>query len=147
MYSPRWQSPEYLEGKEYATATDVFSFGVVLWEVVTLQTPWESELHQYENKGLKVLEPVFIHEEVVTKNKRLAFPEPATLEPALPELAQLVALCERCWHKDPRSRPRMTELQRRGGLQGRVRRAQLIRLVFLLQPLQWRQLVRLSRQQ
>lgn len=37
MYSPRWQSPEYLEGKEYATATDVFSFGVVLWEVSALQ--------------------------------------------------------------------------------------------------------------
>ncbi|KAG2447465.1 hypothetical protein HYH02_007786 [Chlamydomonas schloesseri] len=108
MYSPRWQSPEYLEGKEYATATDVFSFGVVLWEVVTLQTPWENELHQYENKGLKVLEPVFIHEEVVTKNKRLTFP--TELEPELPELPQLVALCEGCWHKDPRSRPRMTEV-------------------------------------
>jgi serine/threonine protein kinase len=38
--SPGWQSPEMLAGQPYGKAADVFSFGVVLWEVLTLKEPW-----------------------------------------------------------------------------------------------------------
>lgn len=38
--SPGWQSPEMLSGQPYGKAADVFSFGVVLWEVITLKEPW-----------------------------------------------------------------------------------------------------------
>ncbi len=33
LNSPGWQSPEYLAGEEYGKGTDVFSFGVCIWEV------------------------------------------------------------------------------------------------------------------
>jgi serine/threonine-protein kinase CTR1 len=38
--SPGWSSPEMLSGKPYAQEADVFSFGVILWECVTLDKPW-----------------------------------------------------------------------------------------------------------
>jgi serine/threonine protein kinase len=38
--SPAWQSPELLAGQPYGKAADVFSFGVVLWEIMTLKEPW-----------------------------------------------------------------------------------------------------------
>ncbi|GAB4815428.1 hypothetical protein N2152v2_002474, partial [Parachlorella kessleri] len=38
--NPRWLAPEVLTGKGATFASDVFSFGVVLWELLTLQLPW-----------------------------------------------------------------------------------------------------------
>ena len=38
--SPRWMSPEYLRGEPTTGAMDTYSFGVVLWELLTLQVPW-----------------------------------------------------------------------------------------------------------
>ncbi len=35
--SAKWQSPELLSGERYGMPNDVFSFGVVLWEVGALQ--------------------------------------------------------------------------------------------------------------
>lgn len=39
--SPKWQSPEVLKGGCYSHATDTFSLGVILWEIVTLEQPWK----------------------------------------------------------------------------------------------------------
>ncbi len=35
--SPAWASPEMLSGGHYGYPHDVFSFGVILWEIITLQ--------------------------------------------------------------------------------------------------------------
>lgn len=37
--SPEWAAPERLAGEAYSFSADVFSFGVVLWELVTLREP------------------------------------------------------------------------------------------------------------
>mmetsp|Transcript_2005 Transcript_2005/g.2828 ORF Transcript_2005/g.2828 Transcript_2005/m.2828 type:complete len:215 (+) Transcript_2005:3-647(+) len=41
--SPRWMAPEVLAGETYSKSADVFSFGVVLWELLTLMVPWEDK--------------------------------------------------------------------------------------------------------
>ena len=37
----RWLAPEVLAGKSYDCASDVYSFGMILWEMLTWQVPWE----------------------------------------------------------------------------------------------------------
>jgi serine/threonine protein kinase len=38
--NPRWLAPEVLEGRRPTAASDVFSFAVVLWEMLTWELPW-----------------------------------------------------------------------------------------------------------
>ncbi len=40
--SPAWSSPEHLlQESTYSNESDVYSLGVVLWELLTLRQPWE----------------------------------------------------------------------------------------------------------
>eukprot|EP01064_Diplonema_japonicum_P037840 TRINITY_DN899_c1_g1_i1.p1 TRINITY_DN899_c1_g1~~TRINITY_DN899_c1_g1_i1.p1 ORF type:complete len:519 (+),score=111.11 TRINITY_DN899_c1_g1_i1:1036-2592(+) len=41
--SPSWMAPEVLRGESFARASDVYSFSVVLWEILTRQTPWPNQ--------------------------------------------------------------------------------------------------------
>lgn len=38
-----WTSPEVLLGKEATTASDVYAFGIILWQLITRLTPYEEE--------------------------------------------------------------------------------------------------------
>jgi serine/threonine protein kinase len=40
--TPAWMAPEVLRGDEYTLLADVYSFGVILWEVVCRRAPFES---------------------------------------------------------------------------------------------------------
>ncbi len=41
--NPRWLAPELLKGSPATLASDVFAFGVVMWEVLTWDIPWQTE--------------------------------------------------------------------------------------------------------
>jgi serine/threonine protein kinase len=41
--NPRWMAPEVLDGQQATPAADVFAFGVVMWEVLTWDIPWQTE--------------------------------------------------------------------------------------------------------
>ena len=56
-----WAAPEYLTVKrknERNEKGDVFSFGVIVWELVTLQTPWKAGNHTIEDIKEYVIEGV-----------------------------------------------------------------------------------------
>ena len=38
--NPRWLAPELMRGERATLSSDVYAFGVVLWEVMTWQLPW-----------------------------------------------------------------------------------------------------------
>lgn len=38
--NPRWLAPELFNGESATRACDVFSFGVVLWELIAWDVPW-----------------------------------------------------------------------------------------------------------
>ena len=42
--TPEWMAPEMLRAENYDERADTYSFGVVLWELITARTPW-AELH------------------------------------------------------------------------------------------------------
>ena len=37
----RWMAPEVIEHKPYGEKADVFSFGILLWELLTGRVPYE----------------------------------------------------------------------------------------------------------
>ena len=39
--NPRWLAPEVITRQEYSKAADVFSFGIILWELLVWRLPWE----------------------------------------------------------------------------------------------------------
>uniref|UniRef100_A0A182NJ04 Protein kinase domain-containing protein n=1 Tax=Anopheles dirus TaxID=7168 RepID=A0A182NJ04_9DIPT len=85
----RWMAPEALQYHIFSRETDVWAFGIVLWEIATLGcTPY----------------PNLSGREVVRSVPNGARPEvPADCRPELYELMQ------RTWRKDPRQRPTFSE--------------------------------------
>ncbi|XP_023766449.1 serine/threonine-protein kinase STY46 isoform X1 [Lactuca sativa] len=86
----RWMAPEVIEHKPYDLKADVFSFGVVLWELLTGKLPYE------------FLTPVQAAIGVVQKGLRPTIPKNTQ-----PKLAELLG---KCWQKDPALRPDFTEI-------------------------------------
>lgn len=39
--TPAWMAPEVLRGDPYGLEADVFSFGVIVWELISRSQPWE----------------------------------------------------------------------------------------------------------
>ncbi len=39
--TPLWMAPEIIAGKKYGPSADVYSFGIVMWEIAAQAVPWE----------------------------------------------------------------------------------------------------------
>jgi hypothetical protein len=97
---PLWMAPEVLRGEPATCASDVYAYGVLLYETWTRKEP-------YEGEDL---------EQVV---RDVARPPPGALRviwkrPILPEghavPSAIVDLMEVCWHQDPLERPSFDDI-------------------------------------
>lgn len=39
--TPEWMAPEVIRNEPFSQKCDIFSFGVIMWELCTLTKPWE----------------------------------------------------------------------------------------------------------
>ena len=49
--TPHWMAPEIMKGNVYQEASDIFSYGMILWEIVTFEIPYYG-LSQYQILGI-----------------------------------------------------------------------------------------------
>lgn len=80
-----WMAPEVMAGGDYDERADLYSFGIILWELLTLKVPFA------ELRGMQVALAV------LNRSERPPMPESAPKE--------FADLIERCWSKDPAARP------------------------------------------
>eukprot|EP00955_Chlamydomonas_euryale_P085422 364098-Chlamydomonas_euryale.AAC.7 len=86
----RWMAPEVIEHKPYNEKADVFSFGIVVWELLTCRVPYSE------------MTPLQAAVGVVQKGLRPSVPSGTP-----PSLAMLM---EACWGHDPARRPSFRDL-------------------------------------
>ncbi|KAI9191595.1 hypothetical protein LWI28_010557 [Acer negundo] len=91
--TPEWMAPEVLRNEPANEKCDVYSFGVILWELATLRIPW---------KGLN---PMQVVGAVGFQNRRLEIPE--DIDPAIAQI-----ICD-CWQTEPHLRPSFAQLMSR----------------------------------
>eukprot|EP00798_Chlamydomonas_sp_ICE-L_P017435 gene17435-23739_t len=92
-----YMAPECFDQKlgGVSTKCDIFSFGVILWELVTQQRPW-SNLNEFQ----------MIYQ-VTVESARLTIPEDNPRCP--PPMQRLIASC---WNEAPKDRPTAWEIQK-----------------------------------
>lgn len=84
--TPMWMAPEVIMGEQYTEKADVYSFGIIMWEILMRKEPYTDK------------ETMQIVVEVVNNGLR------PTVDNEL-KTNMLYPLMTDCWHQDPKQRP------------------------------------------
>lgn len=97
-FNPFWSSPEILQRSTYDLSTDIYSLGIVLWELLQQGRPFEEHRHKFPGPE------IILTGAIASQNLRPTFP------PSTPDA--LKTLISQCWHADPSQRPLASDVVR-----------------------------------
>ena len=83
-----WMAPEVIKCQEYTTKADVYSYGIIIWEICTREMPYD----YYDKESILI--------KVCVKNMR---PDLKKIPNDTPD--KLKELMIKCWDQDPNKRP------------------------------------------
>ena len=83
----QWEAPEVISNQMYTEKCDVYSYGILLWEILTGEVPF---------RGLTQMQ---VASDVVGNSHRPVIPNVAP-----PKITKMIKLC---WEQDPNRRPSM----------------------------------------
>lgn len=90
--SPFWMAPELFNGEQYTNAVDVYAYGVLLYQLLTLKIPFDGKITTIA-LGKKIC-----------SGERPEIPD--TCPPFYAEIIQ------KCWEQDPQDRPTFEQIYR-----------------------------------
>ncbi|NWS78921.1 NTRK1 factor, partial [Crotophaga sulcirostris] len=90
MLPIRWMPPESILYRKFTTESDIWSFGVVLWEIFTYgKQPW------YQLSNTEAIE-------CITQGRELERPRTCP--------AEVYAIMQSCWQREPQQRQPIKEI-------------------------------------
>ncbi|XP_076235317.1 mitogen-activated protein kinase kinase kinase 7 [Calliopsis andreniformis] len=89
--SAAWMAPEVFEGSKYTEKCDVFSWGVILWEILSRKKPFD----EIGGSAYRIMWAVHVGQ------------RPPLIDGCPKPIEDLMT---RCWHKCPEERPSMDEV-------------------------------------
>ena len=85
-----YMAPEIFLGQKYTAASDIYSFGMIMWEVMTGRRPFWDKSHDAD----LIIEIVDGLRPPIVTNAPKGY----------------IELMEKCWHSDPSKRPTATDI-------------------------------------
>ena len=92
--TPLWMAPEILAGKSYSASTDVYSFGIVMWEIASQEDPWR-----------ELSASSFFMDELLQLIRKGQRPIIAASWPV-----EFVETMQECWRTEPAERPTFSSI-------------------------------------
>jgi len=94
--SPLWMAPEVTRGEEYTFSADVYSFGILLWEIVFGKVPYQEHSHSGN-----------VH---IRASIEETFRPLVDLKCALVSEPRVICLMQKCWSHTPQHRPLLEDV-------------------------------------
>eukprot|EP00178_Gracilaria_changii_P028222 TRINITY_DN976_c2_g1_i1.p1 TRINITY_DN976_c2_g1~~TRINITY_DN976_c2_g1_i1.p1 ORF type:complete len:673 (+),score=79.69 TRINITY_DN976_c2_g1_i1:483-2501(+) len=98
-----WISPEMVTERKWSDRSDVYAFGIIMWEVFSGLMPFICDIPNVEQLDREELEVAVLH--AVVNGIRPSMSHVSHIAPYLQETMQM------CWHPDPHSRPTMMRVR------------------------------------
>merc|ERR1712137_113203 len=89
--TPRWMAPEIIVGGIPSEKTDVYSFGIILWEIFSQKIPFPFMISFPEFRKMIWVDNI----------------RPSLDSITVPSICELLELC---WHQNPEIRPSVGEI-------------------------------------
>ena len=94
--TPLWMAPElFVGGTKYGPEVDIYSFGMIMWELATRKVPWAEE----------IAETQYIYFYGALSKALDDGTRPGVPAEAVQVAPEFVALMQACWATDPAARP------------------------------------------